>query len=451
METILVVDDEKNYQVVLKTLLSQEGYEVYTAGDGVSGLNIVRDSDIDLVITDLKMPLMDGIELLEELKNLYPDIPVIVMTAFGTIPSAVEAMKRGAYGFITKPFQNEQLKITVKRALENYKLKKENLSLKNALLNMYSFGNIVGKSKAMQAIYHIIEKVAPTKASVLIVGPSGTGKELIAKAIHYNSPRKNKPFLAVNVGAIPETLLESELFGHEKGAFTGAISTKKGRFELADGGTLFLDEISEMSQSLQVKLLRVLQEMEFERVGGTKTIGVDVRVIAASNKNLKEEVEKGNFREDLYYRLNVVQIHVPPLKDRMEDLPLLVKHFLEKYSPDRERTLSPEAWKILYHYHWPGNVRELENLVERAVVLSNGDEITVKDLPPELHQGKADLRLEGLIPPILPLPELLDKIEEELVRWALRQCNNVQAHAASLLGITKPLMLHKLKKYNIVL
>ena len=329
MDTILIVDDEKNYLVILEALLAPEGYEVITEVNALNALRLVKETDFDLVITDMKMPKMDGIELLDEVKKIDSELPVIIMTAYGTIEMAVEAMKKRAYDYITKPFRNEELKQTVRKALELYRLKKENRRLSEALSDRYRYGNIIGKSKEMIKIYDMIEKVAQSKASIMITGPSGTGKELIAKAIHFNSPRKNMPFISINCGALTETLLESELFGHERGAFTGAVTMKKGRFELADGGTLFLDEVGEMSASLQVKLLRVLQEMEFERVGGTRTIKVDVRIVAASNRKLKEDVDKGVFREDLFYRLNVVQIEVPPLKERIEDIPLLVAHFIE--------------------------------------------------------------------------------------------------------------------------
>ncbi len=452
METILVVDDEKNYLVVLDALLTAEGYEVITVDNAKDALKHITDSDVDLVITDMKMPGMDGMELLKESKRINPDIPVIMMTAYGTIEMAVEAMKNRAYDYITKPFQNEELKLTIKKALENHRLIKENRYLSQALSQRYRFGNIIGKSEAMMRVFEMIDKVSRTRSTVLITGPSGTGKELIAKAIHYNSHRKNKPFISVNCGALVETLLESELFGHEKGAFTGAVSMKKGRFELADGGTLFLDEVGEMPSSTQVKLLRVLQEMEFERVGGTKTIKVDVRVISASNKNLKEEVEKGKFREDLYYRLNVININVPSLKERMEDLRPLVHYFLEKYGKEAGKeniTLTPEAWKLLYSYPWPGNVRELENVIERAVVLNTTGSITPDDLPPELLGKEESLDIVRFIPLDADLQKTLEMIEEKLIRRALAHSNNVQAQAARLLGITKSLMQHKIKKYNI--
>jgi len=453
METILIVDDEKNYLLVLEALLGPEGYEILTCDSAKESLRLIRESDLDLVITDMKMPGMNGIELLEECKKAKPHLPVIMMTAYGTIELAVEAMKKQAHDYITKPFQNEELKLTVKKALKNYRLVKENQRLSEALLDRYRYGNIIGKSKPMLEIFDSIDKVAQSRASVLLTGHSGTGKELIAKAIHYNSPRKDRPFISINCGALTETLLESELFGHERGAFTGAVAMKKGRFELADEGTLFLDEIGDMPPSLQVKLLRVLQEMEFERVGGTKTIKVDVRVLSASNRNIKEDVTSGRFREDLFYRLNVMNIEVPLLRERIDDIPLLVKHFIEKYKEDAGENkieLSPEVWKMLYNYSWPGNVRELENVIERAVVLSSEGLVTPEDLPEELVGAKIEFDVERFIPPGVPLPKALEQIEEKLIRRALAQCNNVQSHASDMLGIKKNLIQHKMKKYGIV-
>jgi two-component system NtrC family response regulator len=453
METILIVDDEKNYLLVLEALLGPEGYEILTCDNAKESLRLIRESDLDLVITDMKMPGMNGIELLEECKKAKPHLPVIMMTAYGTIELAVEAMKKQAHDYITKPFQNEELKLTVKKALKNYRLVKENQRLSEALLDRYRYGNIIGKSKPMLEIFDSIDKVAQSRASVLITGRSGTGKELIAKAIHYNSPRKDHPFISINCGALTETLLESELFGHERGAFTGAVAMKKGRFELADEGTLFLDEIGDMPPSLQVKLLRVLQEMDFERVGGTKTIKIDVRVLSASNRNIKEDVTSGTFREDLFYRLNVMNIKVPLLRERIDDIPLLVKHFIGKYKEDAGENkieLSPEVWKMLYNYSWPGNVRELENVIERAVVLSSEGLITPEDLPEELVGAKIEFDVERFIPPDVPLPKALEQIEEKLIRRALAQCNNVQSHASDMLGIKKNLIQHKMKKYGIV-
>ena len=453
METILIVDDEKNYLVVLEALLGPEGYEILTTGNATDALRLVREADLDLVITDMKMPGMNGMELLEESKKIKSELPVIIMTAYGTIEMAVEAMKKHACDYITKPFQNEQLKLTVQKALENYRLIKQNRFLSEALSDRFKYGNMVGKSEPMLKVYDIIEKVAQSKASVLITGPSGTGKELIAKAIHYGGPRKDRPFVSINCGALTETLLTSELFGHEKGAFTGAVAMKKGRFELADEGTFFLDEVGEMPPSLQVKLLRVLQEMEFERVGGTRAIKVDVRVLSASNRNIKEDVAGGIFREDLFYRLNVIHIEVPPLRERADDIPLLVKHFIEKYREDEGETrieLTPEVWKALYTYSWPGSVRELENVIERAVVLNPGGMITLEDLPEHVIGAEAEFDVDRFIPPNTPLPNALERIEEKMIRRALVQCDNVQSHAAKSLGITKSLIQHKMKKYNIV-
>jgi two-component system NtrC family response regulator len=452
METILIVDDEKNYLVILEALLAPEGYEIITENNALNALRLIRETDLDLVITDMRMPGTGGMELLEEAKRIDPELPVIMMTAYGTIEKAVEAMKKQAYDYITKPFRNEELKLTVKKALELYRLKKENRLLSNALSDRFKYGNIIGKSEPMLKIYEMIAKVSQSKASVMITGSSGTGKELIAKAVHYNSPRKNRPFISINCGALTETLLESELFGHERGAFTGAVTMKKGRFELADGGTLFLDEVGEMSPALQVKLLRVLQEMEFERVGGTKTIKVDVRILAASNRRLKEDVDKGIFREDLFYRLNVVHMEVPSLRERVEDIPFLVAHFIDKFrSPkDRKIELAPEAWKVLYNYSWPGNIRELENTIERAVVLNSDGLIRLEDLPEEISGREEDVEIDRFIPLNAPLQKTLEQIEAGLIRRALRECNNVQSHAAEMLSITKSLIQHKMKKYNIV-
>jgi two-component system NtrC family response regulator len=452
METILIVDDEKNYLVVLEALLGPEGYDTRTADNGEDALRMIRESDLDLVITDMKMPGISGMKLLEESRKIKPELPVIMMTAYGTIELAVEAMKKQAYDYITKPFQNEALKLTVKKALENYRLIRENRRLSEALSDRYRYGNIIGRSKPMLEIYDLIGKVAQSKASVLITGPSGTGKELIAKAIHFESARKDRPFISINCGALTETLLESELFGHEKGAFTGAAAMKKGRFELADGGTLFLDEVGDMPPPLQVKLLRVLQEMEFERVGGTRTIKVDVRVLSASNRNIREDAINGVFREDLFYRLNVIHITVPPLGERIEDIRLLVNYFIEKTRQDEGKgkiELSPEAWKALYGHAWPGNIRELENVIERAVVLTSNGLIGLEDLPAEFSEKEVELNVDRFIPPNVPLQQTLETIEEKLIRRALKQCNNIQAHAAERLGITKSLIQHKMKKYNI--
>ena len=406
MDTILIVDDEKNYLVVLETLLLEEGYEVITKDNPAQALEIVESHELDLVITDMRMPGLDGMEFLALLRARHPELPVIMMTAYATVEKAVEAMKRGAFDYITKPFKNEELKLTIRKAIEMHRLMQENRLLSQQLQERFKFANIVGKSKAMRQVYEIIEKVAQTRASVLITGESGTGKELIARAIHFNSPRRDKPFITVNCSALPESLLESELFGHERGAFTGAVTQRKGRFELAHSGTLFLDEVGDMSPSLQVKLLRVIQELAFERVGGTKTLQVDARLVTASNRDLNQEVERGRFREDLFYRLKVVNIRVPPLRQRRDDIPLLIHHFLEKVATANRLTtkgISQEALKSLYQYDWVGNVRELENIIERAVILCDGGEVGTQDLPEELlRKGPArvgegaDPALEGI-------------------------------------------------------
>jgi two-component system NtrC family response regulator len=451
METILIVDDEKNYLVVLSSFLSEEGYEPITADNAQQALDIVENTDLDLVLTDMKMPSMDGIELLKRIKEKSPDLPVVMMTAYGTVEKAVEAMQLGAFNFVLKPFQNETLKQIIRNAVSTYSVLKENRRLVEALESRYRFDNIIGKSKPMLAVFDIIQKVAHTKATVLVTGESGSGKELIAKAIHFNSLRRNKPFVAVSCAALSETLLESELFGHERGAFTGAVAMRKGRFELADRGTLFLDEIGDVPASVQVKLLRVLEEMTFERVGGTRTIAADIRLIAATNKDLRDEVEQQRFREDLYFRLNVVHITLPPLRERSEDIPLLATHFVNKYAEETNRgemTISSEAMRFFCHHRWPGNVRQFEHAIERAVLLSEGIEIGLDDLPKDLV-GFADLEIPIDWEDLSNLPETLDGIEKRLVQKALSMSNNIQARAAKLLGITPSNLQYRLKKHNL--
>ena len=454
METILIVDDEKNYPLILSAVLEDEGYETLSAGGGAEALSIIEGSDVDLVLTDMKMPGMDGIELLEKIKSGNPDLPVIMMTAHGTVDKAVEAMQKGAYSFVMKPFDNERLVLFVNKAISMYQVIKENRRLKKDAALQYGFGNIIGKSKAMRVIFDTIEKVAPSSASILIEGESGTGKELVAKAIHFNSPRRDKPFIAVNCSAFVETLLESELFGHEKGAFTGAHMMKKGRFELADGGTLFLDEIGELPQNLQVKLLRVIQEKYIERVGGAKPISVNIRLIAATNKTLEEEIRKGRFREDLYYRLNVVRIVIPPLRERPEDIRPLVDHFIKKYSHERKsgapvNGVDQQVEKLFYQYNWQGNIRELENVIERAMIFCPGNLITEEDLPKQLKSSIDNtLHLEG-IPADATLYDTLAKVEQTMITRALKLANNVQSHAAELLGIGKSGLNQKIKKYKL--
>ena len=454
METILIVDDEKNYLTILSAILEEEGFEVLTAQSGQEALEIHKSSDLDLMLTDMRMPGMDGIELLEAIKNNDPDLPVIMMTAHGTVDKAVEAMQKGAYTYVLKPFDNERLIIYVKKAISMFQVVKENRRLRDAVESQYRFGSIIGKSKKMRDIFDTIQKVAPSSATVLIEGESGTGKELVARSVHFNSSRREKPFVAVNCSALAENLLESELFGHEKGAFTGAVATKKGRFELADGGTLFLDEIGELSQNLQVKLLRVLQEKVFERVGGIRTISVDIRILVATNKDLKQEMKAGRFREDLYYRLNVVHIVLPPLKVRQEDIRLLVNHFIEKYSSERQSAtpvigVDQQVDRLFYDYSWPGNIRELENVIERVMILCQGDTIQVSDLPKGFKDNVYNtLHLEG-IPADAKLYDTLAMIEKTLIERALKMSNNIQSHAAELLGIGKSGLNQKIKKYNL--
>lgn len=454
MKNILIVDDEKHYPMIISEILQEEGYRSFTAASGMEALDILNTQLIDLVLTDVKMPGMTGIDLLEKIKELKPDMPVIIMTAFGSVEKAVEAMHKGAYTFILKPFENEALIAHITKAISLYKIVEENTLLKDAMRSRYQFDSIIGKSKPMQELYEIIQKVAPTNASVLLEGESGTGKEMVAKSIHYNSLRKGNPLVAVNCSAFAESLLESELFGHEKGAFTGAANMRKGRFEMADKGTLFLDEIGELSMPLQVKLLRVLQERTVDRVGGSMSIPVDFRLIAATNKTLEQEVKKGKFREDLYYRLNVVKATIPPLRDRPEDVILLINHFIDKYtrnpeSPSRVTGASKEAARHLCDYEWKGNVRELENVIERAVILSSGRLITPADLPLHIREhSSATLDLEG-IPEGVGLSETLAAVEKRMILRAMKLSGNVQTKAAQILGIGKSGLNQKLKKFNL--
>ncbi len=454
METILIVDDEKNYPTILGEVLKEEAFTPITASSSLEAIDILKQNSVDLVLTDVKMPGMSGIELLERIKEINPDLPVIVMTAHGSVEMAVEAMQKGAYTYILKPFDNETLVAHVSKAISIHKIVKENMMLRDVLSSKFSFGNIIGKSKPMKALYETIKKVAPTSASILIEGESGTGKELVAKSIHFNSPRNNKAFIAVNCSAFAETLLESELFGHEKGSFTGASTLRKGRFEMADKGSIFLDEIGELPMGLQVKLLRVLQEKSFERVGGTHPIDVDFRLIAATNKNLENEVGNGHFREDLYYRLNVIKAVIPPLRERQEDIPLLINHFIEKYSHERKPSeivtgVSQDAAKLIYAHTWPGNVRELENMIERAVILSHDDQISAADLPPKIrHTLGAHLQLDG-IPENAGLSETLAAVEKRMIQRAMALSGNVQTLAAEMLGIGKSGLNQKLKKYGL--
>jgi len=458
MYSVLVVDDEPNYLVVLSELLKDEGFEVFTAADGAAALEVIRAVDLDIVVTDMQMPGMNGLQLLNKIKEKDENLPVVVITAFAEVDKAVQAMQAGAFNYLAKPFSNDELIITLKKAAQHYSLIRENSRLRDEIKGKNGFAGMVGKNPKMVQVYQLIEKVAPTQASVLITGESGTGKELVAKAIHLNSPRESRPFIAVNCAALSENLLESELFGHEKGAFTGAVAMRKGRFELADSGTIFLDEVGEIPLALQSKLLRILQEKTFERVGGGKTIEVDVRIISATNKDLREEVAAGRFREDLFYRLNVIPIGLPALRDRMDDMQLLVEYFLEKYRRELVKPkllISPDALKLLMKLPWEGNIRELENTIERAAILCSRDVIEADDVHPDVLYAEEpnplgqEVDLKMMFPEDAGLNDVLYVIEKKMLTQALIDTDYVQARAAEKLGITKSLLQYKMKKYRI--
>ncbi len=442
----LIVDDEKNTREGLKWALEREGLEIHTAADGEEALAFVRERHTDLVITDLKMPRMDGMELFHHLREEHPEVDVIILTGHGAVESAVEAMKGGALNYLIKPVNIEELRLQVERSLEQRRLREENERLRAEVDSRYGFEQIIGRSAAMMDIFQKVRQVAPTRASVLIEGETGSGKELIARAIHYQSPRRRKPFVAVNCGALAQTLLESELFGHEKGAFTSAIRAKPGRFEMAHQGTIFLDEISETSPEFQVKLLRVLQEQEFERVGGVKSVKVDIRVIAATNRNLEEETRAGRFREDLFWRLNVVKIHVPPLRERPEDIPLLIEHFLQVFNKEhgKQVVISPRAMALLTNYSWPGNVRQLRATVERLVILAQGREIAPRQLPEEIHREAEPSQVLKI-----RIGTSLRDAEKDLIRATLAANNGNKALVARLLGLGRKTLYRKLEEYGI--
>ncbi|MDD4731604.1 MAG: sigma-54 dependent transcriptional regulator [Desulfovibrio sp.] len=450
---ILLLDDEKNYLLVLQSVLEDEGYSVTGLSSPEMGLAYLEDSEVDVIVTDMKMPGMTGQDVLEHVKKNYSHIPVLIMTAFGSIESAVEAMRIGAFDYITKPFNNEELLLSVDKAARFARTQQENRLLRQQIQERFGADNIIGRGKAMQGVLEMVHRAGPSKSTVLISGESGTGKELVARAIHNASPRKDAAFISVNCAALNPGVLESELFGHEKGSFTGATALRKGRFESADHGTLFLDEIGEISMDTQVKLLRVLQERTFERVGGAEPIEVDIRVVAATNKNLLDEVHKGNFREDLYYRLNVVSIEMPPLRERREDIPLLAAFFLEKYTKENDKPLkgfSTAAMDYLSAYEWPGNVRQLENVIERCVVLASGEVINADELPSELRDEESQLKSAvDLLPMRLNLAQTMERIEAALVRRALVRSEFVQVKAAELLEISKSLLQYKMKKYKL--
>ena len=454
MARVLIVDDDPVILEVIGEILTTNGHEVVAAPNGVAGIRELERKYFDLVLTDLVMPDVDGMEVLDHVVTKSPKTICIILTGHGTIKSSVEAIKKGAFDYITKPITADELLVVIEKALKFRNLEEENLRLKKELQQTYGYDNLVGTSNVIKKIYELIEKVADTDGTVLISGASGTGKELIARAIHYSSSRSDRPLVVINCGAIPEELLESELFGHEKGAFTGAYKSRIGRFEMANGGTIFLDEIGEMSPALQVKLLRVLQEKKFERVGGTKTIHVDVRIIAATNKNLTTAINKGKFREDLYYRLNVIPMKVPPLKQRKSDIPLLIDHFLKKFQKGAEKKItgfSPDVMDAMLKYDWPGNVRELENVIKRLTILCDDEVVNVNDLPEHIpHKGRA-VRVvdEDLFEKGVTLHDAVEDYEKKLILNALERSDWVKTKAAKLLNINRTTLVEKIKKQNL--
>jgi len=451
---ILIVDDEDAIRHALERYLSDIGYKVFAAANADEAIKIMDGEVVDLALVDLVMPGMDGIGLVREMKVRDPDVVVIIMTAYGTITSAVNAIKAGAYHYITKPFELDDVSSLVAAAIEHKRLKEENRYLKKQLKTKYKFENIVGTSEPMMAVFSLIEKVADTDSTVLILGESGTGKELVARAIHYNSKRGSKPLITVNCGAIPETLLESELFGYVKGAFTDAYTTREGKFDAANGGSIFLDEIGDMSLKLQVKILRVLQDKRFEPIGSTKSHEVDVRIIAATNQDLELLVKNGRFREDLYYRLNVIPIRIPPLRERKSDIPLLVHHFLERIRTEEGRQvdgISDEAMRALIEYNWPGNVRELENLIERMSIMKTGGKIELSDLPEQIVK-KCDAPLNASAHTdgeVISLKDAVSEYEAGLIRHALEKSGGNKNKAAKLLCINRTTLIEKIKRLGI--
>ena len=450
---ILIVDDEESFRHMLSVILIKEGYEVETSPNGEAGLQKATASAFDQILCDIRMPRMDGLGFLQEIKKSGTEATIIVMSAYGTVDIAIEAMKLGAYDYISKPFKPDEVILTLRKAEEREQLRRENQLLRKEVAKEYSFENIVSKNEEMQKIFDVIKKVSHYKSTVLITGESGTGKELVARALHYNSGRSQHPFIAVNCGAIPENLLESELFGHAKGAFTDAIRTKKGLFEEADAGTLFLDEIGELPGQLQVKLLRVLQDGEIRRIGESKPIQIDVRIVAATVKDLPKEVNEGRFREDLFYRLNVLPIHIPPLRERKEDIPLLIQHFIGKYNQAMNKhvgNIDHEAMERLMSYKWYGNVRELENTIERAIVLSEKDNIESENLPSEIRDVKEESPIETLPEEEQSIKKASKALEINLIKKALRKTKGNHTQAAKLLEISHRALLYKIKEYDIV-
>ena len=450
---ILLVDDDPGHLTTLKTITKSWGYSVETADDGSVAVEMVKSEPMDLVLMDVRMTKMSGIEALEQIKAYNPSIPVIIMTAYSSVESAVEALKSGAYDYLMKPLDFEVLKLAIERACEHAGLKEENKALKEYLQSDYNIANIIGRSQPMRKLLDLVAMVAPSEATVLITGESGTGKELIARSLHYNSPRKGKPLVVVNCASIAETLLESELFGHEKGAFTGADKRHEGRFMQANHGTIFLDEIGETSSTMQAKLLRVFQEKEVQRVGGEETIKVDVRIVAATNRDLEADVAQGHFREDLFYRLNVMNLNVPPLKERQEDIPLLAQHFLDKFADKNRKNVKgfvPLAMDMLLNYEWPGNVRELENVIERAIILLTGEYITEKQLPLNITKIYPELSTSpSATASVMNGTRSLEDIEKEAIITTLQASSGNKTETARRLGITRKTLHNKLKNYGL--
>ncbi len=445
---ILIAEDEKGMRDVLEIFLQEEGFHIFSAKDGREAIEMLEKDIFDVVITDVKMPHADGFEVLKRTKELSPSTVVIMITAFGTTESAIEAIKLGAYDYIEKPFKIEEIRVVIKRALERRKLTSRLSFLSERLPKHEELCNILYKSEKMKTLMETLPRIAGSNSNVLITGESGVGKELIAQALHRLSPRATKEFVAINCAAFPEGLLESELFGHMKGAFTDAHYNKQGLFEIADGGTVFLDEVGDMPLSLQAKLLRVIENGTFRRVGGVTDIKVDVRIISATNKDLKKEIEAGRFREDLYYRLNVIPVHIPPLRERRDDIPILAEHFIRKYAPNKR--LTDEALEVLKNYSWKGNVRELENVIERICLLTGSEEITIKDLPPEIvMDAKERPHMPELTPSGINLDKLVEDIEKQYILKALKMARNTKSDAAKLLGLSFRSFRYRLKKYNI--
>ncbi len=447
---ILVVEDEPKMRRLLELHLGEEGFLVHSAADAESGLQLLNRESFDLVVTDFRLPGMNGLEFLQAIKRVDAMLPVVVMTAYGSVESAVEAMKIGASDYVLKPFSFDELVLIIRKELKSRELREENRSLREALGHRYKYENIVARSDKMQEVLALVERVAPTNATVLLGGESGVGKDLIARAIHQHSQRASGPFIKINSTAIPENLIESELFGYEKGAFSGANSSKPGRFELADKGTLFLDEIGDVPPPVQVKLLRVLQDKEFERLGGTKTLKVDVRLVAATNRDLRAALEEGTFREDLYYRLNVVAIDIPPLREHKEDIPLLANFFLERFSREAGKpvqTITPAALNRLMDYHWPGNIRELENMIQRGVALSSGPPLDVADFHWDVRSPRDAAGANAS--PVLPPGMTLEQWEEEIIREAVHRANGNKSQAARALGLSRNALRYRLSKMGV--